>query len=135
MIPEGTYDFHIEAEDTSGNVTVSAVVTVHITPDGGPPPGDGDGDDGGDGDGDGGDGGDGGIDSDGADDGNGDGGEGDGGEDPGALPPGYGNEFGGPSSASGCECSASGSSRGGVGFGLLFLGLLGLRAPRRRRIH
>ncbi|MEX1362655.1 MAG: Ig-like domain-containing protein [Nannocystaceae bacterium] len=133
-IPEGTYEFYIEAEDTSGNVTVSPVVTIDVTADGEPPPpGDGDG-----GDGDGGDGGgtagDGGADSGGGDGDGGDagdgGGDGDGG-DAGALPDGYGSGFDPNSSAAGCDCRSAGTPQGGLGFGLLLLGLLGLR---RRRV-
>lgn len=128
-IPEGTYEFYIEAEDTAGNVTVSPVVTVHVTPDGGPPPPttDDGGDDGGsDGGGTGGDGGIGDGGSDGGGDDRGDAGA-DGG-DAGALPPDYG--FDQDPSAQGCDCNSSGSPRGGIGFGLLLLGLLGLRRRR-----
>ncbi|MCH9683459.1 MAG: hypothetical protein K0V04_18625 [Deltaproteobacteria bacterium] len=133
-IPEGTYEFYIDAEDTAGNVTTSSVVTVHVTADGEPPPPGGDDDGGGDGNGDGG-GGDGAGDGggDGAGDGGGDGGGG-GADGGGALPPGYSTGFEpDDASASGCDCKTGGSPRGGIGFGLMLLGLLGLRAHGRRR--
>lgn len=122
-IPEGTYTFHIEAEDGAGNVTASPEVTIHVTADGEPPPsGDGDGDGGGS-------------------DGDGDGGgtaDGDGGNDDapldtdGDLPPGL-TSGANDGSASGCACSTTDDSRGAMGFGLVLLGLLGLRRGRRQR--
>ena len=131
-IPEGTYEFYIEAEDFAGNVTQSPTVTIHVTADGEPPPNPGDdggNDDGGDGDGGGG--------SAGDDGGDGDGGGGGGGGDAGAggdgdLPPGFGTSFNDDPSAQGCDCRQT-SPRGALGFGLLMLGLLGLRTHGRRR--
>lgn len=131
-IPEGTYTFHIEAEDPAGNVTESAPVTIHVTPNGTPPPsGDDDGgnDGGGASDGDGG--------GNGGDGGGNDGGGGndDGLDSDGDLPPGFSTGLNEPA-ANGCACSTSGPQggpAGGVGFGLLLLGLLGLRTHGRRR--
>lgn len=130
-IPEGVYEFYIEAIDIAGNTTLSPVVTIGVNADGTPPPSDPSAGDGGGDDGDGG--------LDGGLDGGGDGldgGEGDGGADAGALPPGYGSGFDPTANTAGCECTTRGSSsRGmgrGVGFGLMLLGLWGLRARRRR---
>jgi MYXO-CTERM domain-containing protein len=134
-IPEGSYEFYIEAADVAGNVTMSNVVSIDVTPDGLPPPPSGD-ESGGTGGG----GSDGGGDSPGEGgslDTGGEGGEGDGGGDgdggAGALPPGYGTSFGPDNSASGCECTSGAGSRGGLGMGVLLLGLLGLRTQGRRR--
>ncbi len=125
-IPEGTYELYVEADDPAGNITTSQVVTFHVTPDGGPPPGD----EGGDGNGDDEPGGDGGL------DGGDEGGDEEGAYDDGAggaLPPDFGNEGLGPNAPQqGCTCTTGES--GGVGFGLLFMfGLLGLRVGGRRR--
>lgn len=134
-IPEGTYEFYIEATDVAGNVTASPVVTVDVTPDGEPPPppasDDGGAESGGADDGAGSSGGDDGL----GDDGLGDDAGLDGGSDPaadGALPPGYGTGFD-PTNNDSCNCSTDASPRGGVGFGVLLLGLLGLRTQGRRR--
>lgn len=130
-IPEGVYEFYIEATDVAGNTTMSSVVTIHVTPDGEPPPPPSS-DDGGDsagGDSGGGDSGGGDLGEDGGD------ADGDGGDDgagAGALPPGYGTGFE-PLNNGGCECSATTGSRGSTGLGLLLLGLWGLRTHGRRR--
>jgi MYXO-CTERM domain-containing protein len=129
-IPEGSYAFHIEATDVAGNTTMSAVVSIDVTPDGEPPPPPSD--DGGVDSGNPADSGDGGLDSGndgGLDTGNGGGADG---GDAGALPPGYGTGFD-PATDAGCECSAGSGARGGLGTGLLLLGLLGLRVHGRRR--
>ncbi len=129
--PEGTYEMYIQAEDSSGNVTTSEVVTVYVSASGEPPASSG-GDSGGDGSG--GDGsataGDGGGGS-GAD---GDGDGGDGGTTPeesdSDLPPGYGLDGGGADD--GCACTSSSRQNG---WGLVFFGLMfgaGLRSRRRR---
>ncbi len=126
-IPEGSYEFYIEATDTAGNVTMSSVVSIDVTPDGAPPPppgGDSGGDSGGPGDS-------GGFDSGGVSDSAGTGG-GDGGG-AGALPPGYGSGFDPAAGGTACECTAGTGSRGGLGMGLMVLGLLGLRVHGRRR--
>jgi hypothetical protein len=134
-IPEGSYAFHIEATDVAGNTTMSAVVSIDVTPDGQPPPpSDGSGGDSGGGPGDSGGGDSGGV-SDSLGTGGGDGsadGVFDGGG-AGALPPGYGTGLGPAGGGTGCECTAGTSPRGGVGTGLLLLGLLGLRLQGRRR--
>jgi len=129
-IPNGIYEFYIEATDVVGNATISPVVTISVNTDGLPPPDDsGGGDDsGGDegGDDTGGDsrGDEGGLDGSG---GNGGGSDGAG---AGALPPGYGTGFD-PTPAAACDCTTGDAPRGGLGFGLMLLGLLGLRSRRR----
>lgn len=131
-IPEGSYEFYIEATDVAGNVTMSNVVGIDVTADGLPPPsGDESGESGGGG-GSGGDdtAGDGGsLDTGGDGGGDGDGGGG----GAGALPPGYGTGFGPGNSTGACECTSGAGSRGGLGMGVMLLGLLGLRVQGRRR--
>jgi MYXO-CTERM domain-containing protein len=127
-IPEGSYEFYIEATDVAGNITQSPVVSIDVTPDGQPPPPTGDSSDSG-------------VDpttpgsasdSLGSDGSGGDGdGDGDGGA--GALPPGYGSGFDPATGATGCDCTTGTSPRGGLGMGVMLLGLLGLRVHGRRR--
>ncbi|MEM9455585.1 MAG: Ig-like domain-containing protein [Myxococcota bacterium] len=125
-IPEGIYEFYIEATDSAGKTTLSPVVTISVNANGTPPPSDPSADD------------DGGLDGslDGGDNSDLGGGEGDGGAGAGALPPGYGSEFDPVANTAGCECTTrSSGSRGmggGTSFGLILLGLWGLRARRRR---
>lgn len=127
-IPEGSYEFYIEATDVAGNVTMSSVVSIDVTADGEPPPPPPAGDTGDSG---GGPGDSGGFDSGGVGDGTG---VGDGvGGDAGALPPDYGSGFDPATGGTACECSAGTSPRGGLGMGLMLLGLLGLRTHGRRR--
>ena len=131
-IPEGTYEFYVEASDPSGNVSMSATVTIGV---GGAPAttasDDGDSDGGDDGVDDGvDDGGDDGVD-DGGDDADDDGGddgidtEGDG------LPPGYGLDR---DPAQGCACTAERVGPGGPQSlpiwlaGVVLLGLVRRRA-------
>lgn len=133
-IPQGSYEFYIEATDVAGNTTMSAVVSIDVTPDGEPPPPSG-----GSGDSGGGPGNDddaGGVsDSLGSSGGNGDGDGDGGGGGAGALPPGYGTGLDPANGGTGCDCTTgtSGSPRGGLGMGLMLLGLLGLRVHGRRR--
>jgi MYXO-CTERM domain-containing protein len=130
-IPEGTYEFRVEAVDLSGNVTMSDPVTIGVG--GAPATTADDGGDGGSEGGDGGtDGGDGGTDGgDQADDGEG-GDDGDDGfdTDDAGLPPGYGLDRD-PGSA--CVCTHERVGPGGprvVPIGLAALVLLGLRRRR-----
>ncbi|MEM6995103.1 MAG: Ig-like domain-containing protein [Myxococcota bacterium] len=126
-VPEGDYEFYVEATDLAGNQAQSNVVTVVITADPDPMAGDDGGDDdGGDGGGEDG-GGEGGGEDDGGDAGDG----GDGGGDPdGALPGIYGQDSSGQPQS--CACTTRGVGHGGS-FAFLLLGLLGLGAVRRRR--
>ncbi len=130
-IPENVYEFYIEATDVAGNSTMSSVVTINVSADGEPPPDPSGGDPSG-------------GDPSGGDPSGGDpsGGDPSGGDpsggDPdnpdrggGALPDGYGSGFDPTSNTTGCDCTTSGAPRGGLGFGLLLLGLLGLRTRRR----
>ena len=132
-VPEGEYEFYVEATDLAGNVSESNVVSIVVTAD--PQSG---GDDGGADDGDGGGGDDAGGDAGGSDDGGdaGDGGgsdgDGDGGDDDsqaGALPGSFGQN-GGPSAES-CACTSPGVGGGGS-LPTWLLGLLLVGLARRR---
>ncbi|HET6584440.1 MAG TPA: Ig-like domain-containing protein [Nannocystaceae bacterium] len=136
-IPEGTYEFYVEASDPSGNISMSATVTIGVggapsttaNDDGGSDGGadDGGGDDGTDG---------GGVDDGGADDAGDDGGVDDGGDsdpDNDGLPPGYGLDRDAPQA---CACTTEGVGPGGphaLPIGLAALVVLGL--VRRRGKH
>ncbi len=122
--PEGTYEFYVEAQDVSGNVTTSNTITVTVSSnpsaddggdaaDGGNPGGDGGGTGGGS-----------------AGDGGGPGDDGAAFEDGGggALPPGFGGDEG----DLGCACSSDPTGVGGFGWMTLGLGI-GLRRRRRPR--
>lgn len=151
-IPEGTYEFYVEARDIAGNTSMSNVITVYVgteAPADGGVGDEGGGDEGGGDDGggdDGGitDGGDGGGSA--GDEGGGSGSAGDGGgsdddddsgsgdvdddgeDEDGALPSSFGMD-GEPAS---CACTTDGGEREGGIFGLSLLGLLGLLRRRRR---
>ena len=125
-VPEGEYEFYVEATDLAGNNAQSNVVTVVVTADPDPNAGDDGGgddddddDDGGEGGGDGN--GDGGGDDDDDDDDDGGGGDGDD-----ALPVGFGQDG---ANAEGCACSSRGSDPAPA----WMLSLLLLGVIRRRR--
>lgn len=126
-VPEGEYEFYVEATDLSGNQAQSAVITVVVTANPEPPPSDGDGGGEGDGDGDGDEGG-----GEGDDDGEGDGGGDDGpnvSSEPGSLPEMFGQNSDGEGES--CACTTRGARHGGPTPTWL-LGLLALGAVRRR---
>ncbi len=116
--PEGSYELHIEAGDTAGNVTISSVVTFHVSVDGQPPPPppneDSDG-----------------MDDDPSNDTDGESPGTTGGPGSGALPPGLtaGAMLDDPA-VTGCGCRSRGSG-GALGWGALLL-VAGMGLRRRR---
>ncbi len=136
-VPEGTYEFYVEAYDAAGNQATSNVVTIYVGVDAPVDPSGGVGEDGGDeggsAEGGGSDGG--GLDGGGVDEGGGGADGGGGGEDDdeswdpaddGALPAGYG----GDGSFTECACTEGGTREGG--FLLLFaIGSIARRRSRR----
>lgn len=139
-IPEGTYEFYVEASDPSGNVSMSATVTIGV---GGAPAttaNDDGGSDGGVDDGGGTDGGGGGTGGGSADDGGDDGGDSD--PDSDGLPSGYGLDRDAPQA---CACTTERVGPGGphaLPIGLAALVVLGLvrrrgrhESPARVRVH
>lgn len=131
-VPEGEYEFYVEASDLAGNQSQSNVVTVVVTADPDPMAGDDGGDDGGgdEGGGEGGGdegGGDGG--GDGSDDGAADGGD-DGLDTAGALPDQFGIDDDG--SAGSCACTTRGVGGGSLPTWLLGLMVVGLARRRSR---
>lgn len=116
-IPAGVHELYLEAEDASGNVGVSEVITIQVGDgDGAPEPGESDGgsDDGGTSDGD---------DDDGDDEGGVDGGSGISG---GQIPGGFGRN----AEPEGCACTSAPASSSALGWSAFFGGLL---LVRRRR--